>query len=251
MVAASLAAAGVAWADGEPVRDVHRVAPPLDVAVIAAATAANLVPWLLEDRIIRLRCPCDPAEVPRWERFAIGNKSAAADVAANATLAAAALGPAAWSALGAGSAPAFWHDAVVLAEASLVTGALVTATKYFVWQRPIPLAYAGDPAYVREPGSYRAFPSGHTATVASLLTAWAWTARLRDGAAWPFLVAAAGTASVAVERVAGGQHFPSDVIVGAVVGGGVGTAVPLLHARGERRLALVPRPRGLSVVGTF
>jgi membrane-associated phospholipid phosphatase len=256
LAVAALVAAGRAGA-AEPgatsSRDVYRVAPLLDGAVIAAATAANVVPWLLEDRIIDERCPCDPAEVPRWERFAIGKKSAAADLAANATLVAASVGPAVWSAFTAGSAPAFWHDAVVLAEATLVTGALTTTTKYFIWQRPIPLAYAGDPAYEREPGSYRAFWSGHTSTVAASLTAWAWTVRLRDGATvWPFLVAAGTTASVGIERVAGGQHFPSDVLVGALAGGAVGTAVPLLHARGaERRVTLVPRSRGMTLVAAF
>jgi membrane-associated phospholipid phosphatase len=251
--AASHAAAGEPPATRSP--DVYRVDPAVDGAIIAAATAATLVPWLLEDRIIDVRCPCDPAEVPRWERFAIGNESPAADLASNATLAAAAIGPAFWSLVTTrGDPSAFWHDATILAEATLVTGALTTTTKYFVWQRPIPLAYEGAPDYVDEPGSYRAFWSGHTATVAASLTAWAWTHRLRKGpAAWPFLLAAAGTASVAFERIAGGHHFPTDVIVGAIVGGAIGTAVPLLHARDRRgnRIAIVPRRQGVAVAGVF
>ncbi len=234
--------------------DVYRVSPVADAAVIGVSTAATLVPWLLEDRIIEVRCPCDPAEVPRWERFAIGNKSPAADLASNASLAAAVAGPVIWSFVSTSGDPAaFWHDATILAEATLVTGALTTTVKYFVWQRPIPLAYAGDPAYVDKPGSYRAFWSGHTATVASALFAWAWTYRLREGpATWPLLLAAAGTATVAVERVAGGQHFPSDVIVGALVGGAIGTAVPLLHAReGGGGIVVAPKGRGLAVSLAF
>ena len=49
--------------------------------------------------------------------------------------------------------------------------------------------------------------------------------------------------SVAIERVADGRHFPSDVIVGAVMGTATGIAVPLLHARHRVSMAgLIVRP---------
>lgn len=238
---------------GEAARSVYRIDPTVDGVVLAVSVLAFTVPWLLEDRIIDVRCPCDPSEVPDWERFAIGLESPAATFASDATVALAVLIPPAADLLQLGWSRAFREDLVVFAEALAVSGALVTAFKYTV-QRPIPLAYTGDPAWVDEPGSYRAFYSGHVSTAVTALTAAAWTARLRSGErVWPWIVAAAVGASVAVERVAGGHHFPSDVAVGAAMGLAVGTAVPLLHARRDpgRTLALVPWGRGVALVGRF
>lgn len=248
-----LAAALGAAPAGDSGRSVYRVEPALDGAVLAVSSLAITLPWLLEDRIIDVRCPCDPSEVPDWERFAIGNESPAADFAANVTVALSVLVPPAVGLLRLGWSRAWVEDLVVFAEALAVNGALVTAVKYTV-QRPIPLAYAGDPAWVQEPGSYRAFYSGHVSTAVTALTAAAWTARLRSGErVWPWIAAAAVGASVAVERVAGGHHFPSDVVVGAAMGLAVGTAVPLLHARRdpERPVALIAAGRGIALVGVF
>lgn len=44
-----------------------------------------------------------------------------------------------------------------------------------------------------------------------------------------FSVGMAGSALVGVSRVAAGSHFPSDVLVGAALGAGVGIALPALH----------------------
>jgi membrane-associated phospholipid phosphatase len=57
-------------------------------------------------------------------------------------------------------------------------------------------------------------------------------------------------AGVGLLRIAGGNHFPSDVVVGAATGVGVGTAVPLLHRR-RRALALVAAPGGLGLAGLW
>ena len=43
-----------------------------------------------------------------------------------------------------------------------------------------------------------------------------------------FLGGALGTSTAAL-RVAAGQHFPTDVIVGSLIGAGTGVTVPLLH----------------------
>jgi membrane-associated phospholipid phosphatase len=234
-------------------RSVYRIAPLGDGAAIAVSSIALVLPWLLEDRLIDLRCPCDRREVPRWERFAIGLRSPAADAASTLSAGLAVLLPPAADLFVLGRGGAWLEDAVVFAEALAVNGAIVTGVKYAV-QRPIPRAYAGDPRYLREPGAYRAFYSGHAATTFTALTAAAWTIRLRWGERiWPWIVAAAGGASVAIERVAAGHHFPSDVLVGAAAGVAIGTAVPLLHRRRApaRRLALVPAGPGLALAGTF
>ena len=50
-------------------------------------------------------------------------------------------------------------------------------------------------------------------------------------------MAAGVSASVAVERVAAGWHFLTDVLAGALVGTTVGIVVPYLHLR---RLRVMP-----------
>ena len=70
-------------------------------------------------------------------------------------------------------------------------------------------------------------------------------------------MAAGVSASVAVERVAAGWHFPTDVLAGALVGTTVGVVVPALHLR---RVRLMPEAissaggnlvGGLGVAGTW
>lgn len=257
MLRALLAACALATATATHAasdREVFEVSPLVDGAIIASASATSLLLSHLEPRIARLRCPCDRDEVPRFERFAIGLRSEPARVASDVTLwLALAVPPIAGLAV-VGPNRAFLQDATVFAEALAVSGALVSIVKSAV-QRPIPRAYANDPAHLRDPGSYRAFYSGHTTIAFTALTDAAWTARLRFGEqVWPWAVAGLAGTSVGVERVLAGRHFPTDVLAGALVGIAVGTAVPLLHERSRAdrsRSALVPTRHGLAFSGMF
>lgn len=230
---------------------VYRVRPALDLPLTAALLAAAGAPYLAP-RLITPRCPCDRGEVNRLDRLAIGQHSTAAAAASDVTLALAVLVPPLADALRLGLGAPLAADVAVLAETLAVDAALVVAAKYAV-QRPLPLTYAGDPRYVGSQGGYRSFYSGHTSTVVSALTAGAWTLRWRDGErGWPWAVVGVAGASVGVERVLAGRHFPSDVLVGAAAGLAVGTAVPWLHRRrGPVAVALVPRRDGAALAGTF
>ncbi len=232
------------------VAPLYHVDARIDGAVMAGSALTLAVPALLASRIIRERCPCDPASVNAFDRPAIGNHSDVADVVSTVTVGLALAGPPALDlALGA-RGPALASDLVVFGEVVLVNGALVQLVKYTV-QRPLPRTYAGDPGLVHGPGGYRSFYSGHTSTAMAALTAAAYTARRRYGErAWPWLVVAGVGASVGIERVAAGRHFPSDVLVGAAAGAAVGLVVPWLHARGST-LVLVPMRGGLAVAGRF
>ncbi len=255
----ALALACAAWAAPRPAGagdpsaappSVYHVRLAVDGAVIGAAAAATLVPYALQDRIIQERCPCDRSEIPRFERFVVGYRSNAADVATDALAALSIVVPATVDALALGWTRPLLEDGVVFAEAILVNGAIVTTVKDLV-QRPTPRAYAGDAPIVSRPTGYRAFYSGHTSVTVAALTAAAWTWRFRRGpAAWPWVVVATVGAGVGALRIAGGNHFPTDVVTGAVAGLAIGTAVPLLHRR-HRRLALVPAPGGLGIAGDF
>jgi membrane-associated phospholipid phosphatase len=189
--------------------------------------------------------------VNRFDRLAIGDHSSTASVMSDwsATLAVAV--PPVADALKLGFTGPLGRDLVVFTEALAVNSALVATAKYTV-QRPLPVTYEGERKYLGAQAGYRSFYSGHTSTVVTALTASAWTVRWRYGEqVWPWVMDGVASASVGLERVLAGRHFPTDVIVGAAVGFGVGTAVPVLHRPGGPAVSLSPAPGGLALSGRF
>lgn len=143
-------------------------------------------------------------------------------------------------------------DALLQIEALALTGLFVTVIKSAV-ARPRPYTSleisdvpAGDRAELlhdfAKPDRTHSFPSAHTAfafaSVTSLATLWTLHApRTRRGRAAIATVWAVGLAlatTVGVLRVVAGKHYPTDVLAGAALGGGIGAAVPLLHLRPRR-----------------
>ncbi|RYE83655.1 MAG: phosphatase PAP2 family protein, partial [Myxococcales bacterium] len=83
----------------------------------------------------------------------------------------------------------------------------------------------------------RSFFSGHVANTvaATVATTRAFQRLGRPGLAWTmFGVGMAGSTMVGISRVGAGSHFPSDVLVGAAIGAGIGILVPALHGSGRR-----------------
>jgi len=128
-------------------------------------------------------------------------------------------------------------DAVMYAESITLTEALTSATKIAV-RRPRPRDYSEcGPTAV--PGSCTStdlqlsFFSAHSAVTAAVAGTASYLAFMRSPRslrAWLTLGAGAAlTAFVSYERVRSGQHFPTDVIMGSMAGGGVGILVPHLH----------------------
>jgi membrane-associated phospholipid phosphatase len=132
-------------------------------------------------------------------------------------------------------------DLVLYAEALALSQAFVQGAKAAV-RRPRPidhircadeLATATD---CSDPDLQLSFFSAHTATMSAITGVATYLAFVRAPASSlrPWITLAAGTALTAFvgyERVRSGQHFPSDVIVGAVAGAGIGVLVPHLHRR--------------------
>jgi len=254
LTAADPSAADPTAADpSAPSREIYELHLAVDIPVTVAAGSAALVRVLFEDSLARKSCPCDPSAVNALDRGAIGNHSHAAGIAADVTVygTMAVLPIADLVALGFDRALA--QDLMVYAETIAIDTGLQNAAN-FIFARPRPLTYAGDPAFVGSGEGYLSFYAGHVSTTFAALSAAAFTIRHRYGEqVWPWIVVGLVGASVAVERVASGHHFPTDVATAAVAGTAIGVTVPWLHLRRERpRLALSAMGgNGLGIGGTF
>jgi undecaprenyl-diphosphatase len=80
------------------------------------------------------------------------------------------------------------------------------------------------------------FFSGHASTTGAISATATYLAFMRSGPrhARPWITLGIGTlltAFVSYERVRAGEHFPTDVIMGSLVGAGIGVLVPHFHRR--------------------
>jgi membrane-associated phospholipid phosphatase len=98
----------------------------------------------------------------------------------------------------------------------------------FPRQRP-DRSSTGKGADVRMPAS-SSFPSGHAASAFAFATAA--SAELPQASLPLYLLATI----VGYSRVHTGVHYPSDVLIGAVLGSAIATVVPVIIARGPRFL---------------
>jgi hypothetical protein len=197
-------------------QSVYHISAKVDIPVTLGAALASAVPNVYSDRLIKPRCPCDPAEVNAFDRGAIGNQNATAAKLSDVTVGVVIVAPLALDAIDLGGFnEVWWEDAVVFAQTLAINSALVTAAKYIA-QRPLPRTYAGDPSLIDRPEGYRSFYSGHTSLVFAGLSATAMTIRLRYGEkTWPWVLTGVVGTSVAIERVAE-TAISRPCIVGAV-----------------------------------
>jgi len=233
--------------------EVYRVRLAADLPIIAVGVGAGLARVLFKDNLARKTCPCDSTSINRLDRWTVGYHSQAASMAADVTVYGVLIALPFVDLIDVGFGRALGEDVVVYVEALAVSTALQNATN-FITARPRPRSYAGDPAMANSGEGYLSFYAGHVSTVSAGLAVAALTLRKRYGEqVWPWIVAALITSSVAVERVASGHHFPTDVAVAAVAGTAVGFAVPWLHFRSGNAYAQVAPvgTNGLGLVGAF
>jgi undecaprenyl-diphosphatase len=130
-------------------------------------------------------------------------------------------------------------DAISYAETASLTLALTNIVKLAV-RRPRPAAYREAEEHPDDPewsnastDSSLSFFSGHASMTAALGATATYLAFARaPGTYRPWVtlgLATLVTTVVSVERVRGGDHFPTDVLAGALAGIGVGVIVPHLH----------------------
>lgn len=263
LAALVMLATGQARADGDPAippttedapLEVYHVNLAIDLPVIVVGGVAGLLRTYLANHHVTQRCPCRVDEINSFDRFVVGNHSDAAGLTSDITVGLALGVPPLLDLWILGPHRAFGEDLVVLTETVMVS-TLFQQVANFGYQRPRPRTYEGIAASVHDGDGYLSFLAGHVSTTTAALTASSYTVRRRYGErVWPWVVTGLVSASVATERMLGGYHFPSDILLGAALGLGVGLAVPWLHARHPGvRLAIRTASTGyeLSLLGRF
>jgi membrane-associated phospholipid phosphatase len=208
--------------------------------------------WLLRGELdAPCASGCDAARLPALDRPLAGRYDPTARTVSDVSVGIVLVGSSALLLSQGGFA-----ELAIGAEAVLITSALAVVTMYAV-RRPRPLAYGDDAprAAQLEGNAALGFPSGHAANAfaATLATFHALHTRAPGSAApWVALgVGLAASSAVGVSRVLAGDHFPSDVLVGAGLGAAVGWLVPELH-RVAPRLSIGPGAGpSLTLSGSF
>lgn len=228
LLSLSIAAASPVRADD----GVYEFRPEIDVPVMTVSAVLGLG-YLLNEELAPPHCAprCSREELPPFDRASAGRYDRSAgtvsDVAILVTLSGAALG----AGLDGGLV-----DVLVAVQAVLVSSAITVPLTMAV-RRPRPFVY-GEKASIDERtsgGAALSFPSGHVANAfAAALAAFHGVHARHPDSSVPWWVLGVGLAlstTVAVGRVLGGEHFPSDVVAGAAIGASVGWLVPELHRR--------------------
>jgi len=220
-------------------RGPFRTRAEVDVPWILAAGLITLGDAAFTSRFVTMsKPPFDRDDVPPFDRFSLDKHSTAAakgSDAAVATIVALSLVVTTWPDRGEGPGT-MGSDVVVVTESILTTTAILTLAKFAV-SRVRPFAYSlaeGDPR-LQEGFTFTSMPSGHTASAfaaAASLTA-SWAIRHHGSRATPWIGVGTGVtaAGIGLLRMLAGKHFPSDVMVGALIGTAAGITVPLVHAR--------------------
>jgi membrane-associated phospholipid phosphatase len=129
----------------------------------------------------------------------------------------------------------FAEDMVVMVESLALSSALTQVMKSAAGRRA-PLVYSPNATSsdLASADSSRSFPSGHTAAGVSVATAYAVTFWKRHPESpWRLVVLLGGEAlalTTGILTIAAGWHYPTDVAAGALIGSGVGVAIPFLHS---------------------
>lgn len=148
-----------------------------------------------------------------------------------------------------------WTTFIIYLEGIAINWAVTDIAKLGV-RRPRPSVYLE----MHETGTVGedtqkalSFYSGHVAWTAGIAATATYFAFVRNANRWQkWLTLGLGTALttfVAINRVRAREHFPTDVIAGAIAGAGVGILVPHLHRIRRDRVAVSPTTDGHSSLG--
>ena len=174
--------------------------------------------------------PCDPATLPRVDRWALHPVSATGDAASDVVLAGVA-GFTAFAGLHGLPVQQGQGNFVVFANTASWTAASAEWLKVLV-RRKRPVLYTSDAvAAASDRESQKSLPSGHASLAFAAATSYLVIARRQHLAhrVRNSILLYAGAVGVSVLRVAAGKHFPTDVLASAGLGIGIGWLVPTIH----------------------
>lgn len=177
--------------------------------------------------------PCDPASLPGIDAWVVGANSSAARAGSNVLVVSVVAGSALASVSGLDHERARGNAAVLVNAAVWSTAASEWLKIAFHRSRPV-LYTADAPAAADDPDNRESLPSGHTTLAFATATAYAVMAERQHlpHAGRNTALLYIGATGVAALRVAGGKHFPTDVLAGAALGAGVGWLTARLHPTG-------------------
>ncbi len=185
----------------------------------------------------QLELPVDRSTINGFDRRFVGSDAGSAEWALGSHIGVGLAGAVALidAGLGLAGEETSWAPFILYLETASLTYAAGNIGKLGA-KRPRPRVYRAGYSNVRADDT-ASFYSLHTSFTASLSATATYLAFVRDpegGTGWATAVGGALlTTGVGLGRIYSGAHFPSDVMVGGLVGVGIGVMVPHLH-----RLAL-------------
>ncbi len=267
-------------ATAEPLQPVFTINEEVDLPLIVGLGTLWLVPELgLKDQFASptFDAALTYPHIGDMDRASMGQWDPTADLASDVLLGVSfglpfllnGVDDAVWGSKRADAARWFWADSVILMQAVAFAGALTNLAK-LAFDRYRPYMYiiaeeafeedydailateASRASYeeaIEDPDAGKSFWSGHTSLIftAMCTSAALLTYKHLDDHPAPLFGLWGGTVAMGVAmaalRVQAGLHFPSDVIVGAIVGTATGLVVPALH-RNRKPLPMVIAPSG-------
>lgn len=228
-----LMASATAAVTQSPTAEVRYSASWVDVAAVTATGVTSLMPGLLKLPSGPPSCaPCSPSTLPGIDRWVVGANSSLARRGSDVLLFGVG-GLAAYAALHDRSSQQARGNLAVLANSVTWTAASTSWLKVLVHRKRPVLYTSAAPAAASHRNNQQSFPSGHTSVAFAVATSYLVLAnrehlphRARNAA-----LLFGGATGIGALRLAGGSHFPTDVLAGAVLGSGIGWLVATLHPK--------------------
>ncbi len=236
-------------------RDEYQLSLPLDITLsVTALAASGLGTYLYNQMEIK-----DPADLRTkkdflpWDRRVLGTYSETAQtmshIGSALAIAPLAIGGIAWY-TGASNGTEFGTFTLMFVQSILFQNGINLATRALeVWPRPYVYSQSekGKNAAENAKGeAYGSFFSGHASaafTVAVFTSEW--FDYIYPNSANTSLVRALAFSLAGFEsvlRVAAGKHYPTDILVGALVGTGVSYGILTLHKKRNKKFSLWAMP---------
>jgi membrane-associated phospholipid phosphatase len=211
------------WAAEYP----YRASVSLDVPLATASTAILAFGIYRISTVSADALPYNHDRLLPWDRPFAGSWNKNAYLASNFLMTAGALP------LILGVGENFGVQALMLYEVLALQGGLQLMVRSLkIWPRPFMLGSEGGKER-ENPSTAGSFYSGHTSAAFSLAVfTGIWFDNVYSGSRWSKWVWGGGlsvAALIGILRMAGGMHYPSDVLAGAAIGSLIGWMVPTLH----------------------